>query len=238
MSRKLIEAALFMSSRPMTAEEISKITSVPLGSVEQNLRSLQKEYEDRGMEIIQNPEGWHMRVRPEFLPKVARLAPYSDLKDGHKRTLALVAYKEPIKQSEIVEIQGNKSYAYIRFLKKKGLIKTEKKGRTVNVTLTKEFERYFGADRQKIKAILENAVRKIGEKKGVEKAKETAGHAASAEKPVIRAGIKAEILPAKTEMKMEAASAEPKAEAAEKKTNRRKIRKSPAAKIGTMRPGV
>jgi len=160
MSRKLIEAALFMSSRTMSADEIAKVTGVTPRNVEKTLDAIVKEYagEGKGVEVVRNPEGWEMRVKPEVLPKVAHLTPYSDLRDGHKRTLALVVYKEPVKQSHVVEIQGNKAYAYIKKLRKKGLLKAEKEGRTVKLSVTKEFERYFGLDRQKIKEMLHNGL--------------------------------------------------------------------------------
>ena len=154
--KRLIEAALFMSSRPLTTEEISRITGIgSLGKIEERLEELRKEYEGRGFEIVRSPEGWVMEVRSEILPKVSHLARYSDLSGGHKRTLALIAYREPVKQSEIVRVQGNKAYAYIKFLLKKGLVKSEKEGRTRILTLTKEFERYFGEDKERIKEMLE-----------------------------------------------------------------------------------
>ncbi|NIO19709.1 MAG: SMC-Scp complex subunit ScpB [Candidatus Aenigmarchaeota archaeon] len=160
MPKKLIEAALFMSPRPLTVEDISKITGVSsLGKIEERLEELRKEYEGKGIEIIRSPEGWVMQVKNEMLPRVAHLARYSDLRDGHKRTLALVAYREPVKQSEIVRIQGNKSYAYIKLLIKKGLIKSEKEGRTRILTLTREFERYFGEEKERIREMLEQGVK-------------------------------------------------------------------------------
>jgi segregation and condensation protein B len=176
MPKKLVEAALFMSSRPLSIEEVSKITGVPTKNVQKILEDLRKEYEKnaKGIEIICLPDGWQMRVKPELLPKVAHLTPYSDLKEGHKRTLALVAYKEPIKQSEVVRIQGNKAYNYIKFLRKKGLIKAEKEGRTIKLSLTKEFERYLGIDRTRIKNVLQEAVKmdKAKEVKETDKEKE------------------------------------------------------------------
>jgi len=164
MPKRLIEAALFMSSRPLTTEELSKLTGISSpGEIEERLEELRKEYKGRGIEIVRSPKGWIMQVKPEILPKVAHLAPYSDLKDGHKRTLALVAYREPVRQSEIVRIQGNKAYGYIKFLVKKGLIKSEKQGRTRILSLTKEFERYFGEEKQRIKEMLAKEVEKTGE---------------------------------------------------------------------------
>jgi len=180
MPKRLIEAALFMSSRPLGLKEISRITGISsLGHIEEKLDELTKEYGERGIEIIRNPEGWNMRVRPDLLPKVAHLTPYSELKDGHKRTLALVVYREPIKQSEVIRLQGNKAYSYIKALEKKGLVKSEKRGRTKILTLTSEFERYFGEERERIKEMLDQSMRES--KKDREKEDETAedsGHEA------------------------------------------------------------
>jgi len=199
MSKKLIEAALFMSSRAMTAEEIAKITGVTPSNVKKLLDGLSKEYgsEGKGVEIISNPEGWHMRVKPDILPKVAHLTPYSDLKDGHKRTLALVAYKEPVKQSEVVHMQGNKAYAYIKFLRKKGLIKAEKEGRTSKLMVTKEFERYFGMEKARIKEMLAKGMEseKAREAKAMEEAKAKAMKQAAEIKPEIKAEARLEIRP-------------------------------------------
>ena len=169
MPKKLIEAALFMASKPLTVKEISKITGISsLGRIEEKLGELEREYEGKGIEVIRNPEGWYMQVKPDLLPKVAHLTPYSDLRDGHKRTLALVAYKEPVKQSEVIRIQGNKAYSYIKTLEKKGLIKSEKQGRTKILTLTSEFERYFGEEKQRIKEMLEQGMKEPEEEEVTE----------------------------------------------------------------------
>lgn len=175
MPKKIIEAALFMSTRPMTTKELSKISGHPPERVEERLEELRKDYEGKGFEVIRSPDGWNMRVAPDLLPKVAHLTPYSELRDGHKRTLALVAYKEPIKQSEVVRIQGNKCYSYIKLLIKKGLIKSEKQGRTKILSLTKEFERYFGEEKERIKEMLQKgmeAEEKKEEKKETPEAEE------------------------------------------------------------------
>jgi segregation and condensation protein B len=150
--KKLVEAALFMASKPLSIEDLSKITGVSsLGSIKSVIEELKKDYENRAIEIVETPDGYWMQVRNEFLPKVASLTPYSDLSEGHKRTLALIALKEPISQVDIIKIQGNKAYMYIKFLEEKGLIKKEKFGRTKIIRLTQEFERYFGESKEKIR---------------------------------------------------------------------------------------
>jgi segregation and condensation protein B len=233
MSKKLIEAALFMASRPLSAEEIARITAIPAASVEKRLGELQREYAEKGVEVIRSLEGWHMRVKPDLLPKVAHLTPYSDLKDGHKRTLALIVYREPARQSDIVHIQGNKVYNYIKFLRRKGLVKAEKEGRTVKLTVTKEFERYFGLERAKIRAMLHQAME-------AEKAKAAAG--------AIKAEIKPLPVQAKAEEKATTAAIAKReekaavaktggAKAAAKKVSGKRKRVTPAGKIGVRRPG-
>ena len=152
MPKRIIEAALFISARPLKLEELAKIAGIgSLGNVRDILEELRKEYNERGIEIVETKEGWYMQVKNDILPLVAHLTPYADLSNGHKRTLALIAYKEPITQSSIVKIQGNKAYSYLKFLERKGLIKTEKVKRTKYVYLTKEFERYFGEEKEKIR---------------------------------------------------------------------------------------
>ena len=150
--KRLLEAALFMSSEPMKLEDMSRIVGInSLGFLKQMLSQLRDEYAARGFQLVERQEGWQFQVRNELLPKVASLTPYSDMPEGVKRCLALIAYKEPVTQSEIIRVQGNKSYEYVKYLSKKGLVRAEKEGRTKTLTLTQEFERYFGDTKEKIR---------------------------------------------------------------------------------------
>jgi len=161
-SRNIVEAALFMSPEPLKLERLSQISGIhSLGILKQMLTDLMKDYSERGFNLVESPEGWLFQVRSDILPKVANLTPYSDLPEGAKRTLALIAFREPLMQSELIKIQGNKAYAYIKNLHSKGLVKTEKEGRTKVLSLTQEFERYFGEKKEEIK---EKLIRKINEK--------------------------------------------------------------------------
>lgn len=156
MHKKLVEAALFMSPKPLDLNDLGKITGInSLGYLKELLDNLQKDYEDRGLEITKTQDGWHMQVKQELLSKVSHLTPYSDLPEGCKRTLALVVYKEPVKQAEIIKIQGNKAYTYIKYLEKRGLIKTEKQGHSKILKVTKEFENYFGQEKEKVREAME-----------------------------------------------------------------------------------
>lgn len=148
----LLEAALFMSSEPMSVEELGKIAGVnSLGYVRGTLLELRDEYENRGVHLVETPQGWSFQVDNHHLEKVADLTPYADITEGQKRTLSIIAYKEPVQQSDVIRIQGNKCYAYIRTLISKGLVRAEKHGRSKMLSLTVEFERYFGGEKEKIR---------------------------------------------------------------------------------------
>ena len=71
-----------------------------------------------------------------------------------------MVYKEPVKQAEIIKLQGNKAYAYIKALEKRGLIKSEKIGRNKILKLTKEFENYFGEEIEQVKERVRKAIAK------------------------------------------------------------------------------
>jgi len=164
MNKKaLLEAALFVSDKTLTLERLSKIVDV--GSeqeVKELLVRLQTDLktEDRGIELVETPEGYELRVKQEYRERVARLAPFADLSDGMMRTLAIIAVKQPIKQSIIVKYQGNKSYGYIASLEEKGLVKTEKSGRTKTITTSVDFEKYFGKSAEEIRSLLQTKEKK------------------------------------------------------------------------------
>jgi len=145
--RALLEAALFMSPDPITLNILSKITGI---TSKKELRVILEEIKQdheidtKGIELAITQEGYQFKVKEHFVDQVSLLTPHSDLTQGMLRTLGLVALRQPMAQSQIVKIQGNKVYNYIKKLEKKGLITTEKTGRTKVLRTTKEFERYFG----------------------------------------------------------------------------------------------
>lgn len=165
--KKVLEAALFISSSPMTLDQLARVSGInSLGHVKDLMESLQKDYGGGGLELANTPEGWVMQVRPELLPRVAHLTPYSDLSEGPKRALALVTLKEPVRQSVIIRMQGNKAYSYIKDLAKRGLVVAEREGHTRVLKLTQEFERYFGEEKAIIKEQLQKHLESTGKPEG------------------------------------------------------------------------
>lgn len=155
-SKALVEAALFISDKPLSIQQLSRLTRLKENEVRLILQKLSQELskEDRGIELVETPKGFELRVKKEYREKVSVLAPLADLSDGMMRTLSLVVLNQPIRQSDIVKFQGNKAYGYIKGLEEKGLIKTQKHGRTKLLTVSSDFERYFGKSVEEIKKAL------------------------------------------------------------------------------------
>src|SRR3989338_7489127 len=159
IQKNLVEAALFMATKPLQLGELIRITGMgSLGYLKGVIKNLQEEYVERGLEIVDTPEGLQMKVKKEYLPRVANLTPHSDLSEGHKKTLGLVIYKEPLKQSDLVKVQGTKVYFYVKDLEKRGLIKSERSGHTKILKATANLENYFGETKEEIKKRIINSL--------------------------------------------------------------------------------
>jgi segregation and condensation protein B len=143
-----IDAALFMSSEPISLRQLAKI----VGRRSELVARAIQEFKDtldvshRGVYLLENSQGYQLKVKPEFVSIVRPLTPYQDLSRGLLRVLALIAYKQPITQSEVVKVIGNRAYAYVKKLETRGLIGTIKQGRTKALVATKEFANYFGLE--------------------------------------------------------------------------------------------
>ncbi|ABK14383.1 MULTISPECIES: SMC-Scp complex subunit ScpB [Methanothrix] len=144
-AKALVEAMLFAAGRPLSVEEISGLSGLDAKDVLDAANSLLREYASRGGGIeVRAVEGsFVMQVRGDLAQSVAMVAP-RELDSSVIRTLAVIAYRQPIMQSELARIRGNKCYEHVRLLERMGLISASKKGRTRELRTTRGFAEYFG----------------------------------------------------------------------------------------------
>ena len=64
--------------------------------------------------------------------------------------MAIIAFKQPVKQSVIIKIRGNKAYDHIKRFTELGLIKKKRMGHTYEISLSDEFYDYFNVSEQEI----------------------------------------------------------------------------------------
>lgn len=144
-SKPLIEAALFAAGKALSLKDLSRLS----GLSEENARSLAEELvrdysaRESGIEIRGFEDRYVMQVRASLARDVISVAP-REIDAPLIRTLAIIAYKQPLKQSDLAEIRGNKSYSHVKELEQMGLINAKKTGRTKVLTTTKGFAEYFG----------------------------------------------------------------------------------------------
>ncbi len=141
--RDLIEAALFVAGRPLTLRDLETLISIDT-DVEEMLASLIEEYNSKAaLEIVRMDEEVVMQVRAEYAEAVRSIA-QRDLETPALRTLAVIAYHQPITQSKVAEIRGNKAYGHVHELVARKLIAALLYGRTKLLQTTEAFADYFG----------------------------------------------------------------------------------------------
>jgi len=143
---KKVEAILFISGKFLSLQELITLTDLNPVIIEELIEILQEKYEkqDSAIEIIKKNNLWKMDVRQEYHDIINKLAGgRSEFTKAEQETLAIIAFKQPIKQSVIIKIRGNKAYDHIKKFFDLGLIKKKKEGHTHILTLSDDFYDYF-----------------------------------------------------------------------------------------------
>ncbi len=144
--KKLIEAALFISSRSMSLEEFRALTGIgALGYIQGVVEELRKDYEERGsaIEIMEAGGKYEMRIRNDVLQRVKQFAQDIEISKGALRTLAFISKHDGILKSELVRKIGTQVYEDVRELVEAEFVKSVRAGRTSKLTLTEKFRKYF-----------------------------------------------------------------------------------------------
>ena len=143
-SSKKVEAALFIAGRFLNLQELVSLTDINPIMLRKILDDLSSKYKESGIEIV-NKEGlWKMDVSSDYSWLVNKLATgESEFSRAEQETLAIIAYKQPIKQSVLIKIRGNKAYDHIRKFVGLGLLVKKKSGHTADLNLSDSFYDYF-----------------------------------------------------------------------------------------------
>lgn len=130
---KLLEAALFAASRPLTLEELASLEPESgEAALRAALTELRAAYgDDHGVELAEIAEGWQFLTRREYAEAIDRaqfaLRPRR-LSPAALETLAIIAYRQPVGRVEVDEIRGVDSGAVIDKLLERGLVEIVTRG--------------------------------------------------------------------------------------------------------------
>ena len=151
-ARRLIESILFVSGKFLDMKALISLSDMNPIIIKELLEKLRESYEEgeSALRIIEKNGMWKMDVSPEFSHLSTKLATgSSEFTKAEQETLAIIAFKQPIKQSVIVRIRGNKAYDHINKFAKLDLVKKRKQGHTHELSLSQEFYDYFGVPEPK-----------------------------------------------------------------------------------------
>ena len=125
----LLEATLFSAGRSLNLTELSENLGYEEEEILESVKNLQSTIKRRrggGLQIVEIGGKWAMEVKPgiaDHLPKETK----SELPPKLLKAAALIAYHQPMPQSRLVELLGQRAYDHIRELAQAGLIASQRR---------------------------------------------------------------------------------------------------------------
>lgn len=158
-SIRQVEAALFSAGRPLSLEELCEALDMKEKAVRSAIEHLQEEYRAAGekdetaMEVARAGDKWVMQLRSKYASSGQKLSP-REVPKKLLKTVSLIAYYQPVKQSDVRDMLGSKVYDHVPELEELGFVRGRPHGRTKLLEATDYFYEYFGfetTDKEKIR---------------------------------------------------------------------------------------
>jgi segregation and condensation protein B len=169
----LLEATLFSAGKSLTPGEFAESLGYDEDEIIEamsNLQSTLKRRRGGALQIVEIGGRWAVEVKPS----IAGLLPSETKTEMPQKLLkaaALIAYHQPMHQSRLVELLGQRAYDHIRELAQSGLINRRRDGNTRRLTTTRRFSEVFGCphtDRKKVRIWFREMVSSSGMLDGME----------------------------------------------------------------------
>lgn len=148
--KSIIESILLVHGDEISTEKIAAIAKRSKAEVESSLCELQKEYETRGLALIEHNGSWQLGSRPENAPYIEELAKSEfgeELSRAALETVAVIAYKGPITRPDIEYIRGVNCSFTLRNLMMRGLVErgeNPKDARSYLYCVSMDFLKHLG----------------------------------------------------------------------------------------------
>lgn len=151
--RAVVEALLFVSSKPLSMDNLSEASGVEKAELERILIALQEEYssDSRGFSLEEVADGFQLRSDPRFSSQIGKLFAARSrrrMTRSSLESLSIIAYRQPVTKAEIEQIRGVDTGAVLKTLLSLAMIRIlgrkEAPGRPILYGTTREFLEYFG----------------------------------------------------------------------------------------------
>jgi len=163
--KRLVESVLFSASKPVSVNEIMEATNLSRKKVNTTLEDLIEDYNvkrknETSMEVIKAGDKFAMQVKKKFSDQSVMIAS-PEIEGNLLKTLTLIAFHQPIKQSNLRRMIGTKAYEHVDELADLKLIHSKKHGSTEMLTTTKLFPEYFGIETTNPEEIKNFLIKKV-----------------------------------------------------------------------------
>ena len=109
-AKRVLETALICSAQPLTLREMVLLFSdeISADAIKNLLSSIQQDWQQKGVELLQVATGWRFQSRPEMRTYLDRLHPEKPPKYSRAvmETLAIIAYRQPCTRGDMEDIRG------------------------------------------------------------------------------------------------------------------------------------
>ena len=151
-----VEAVLYLKGRPITKKDLSEITNSDVNSVNNAIKDLKNKYSNpnSAIELNEVNNSLCLELKSCLNDFVEDLLP-SELKTSELRTLATIAIKKKILQSDLILLRGSGAYEHIKeLLEKKFIVKRKQKdGRSYWLSLSEKFFQTFAVSNEYLSKI-------------------------------------------------------------------------------------
>ena len=144
-----IEAILYLKGQPLSLGEIAGLAGCDCQKAKKALLDLMNDYDSRdsALEVINTPVGYSLQLKSTCEGMLESLIP-AELGTGALRTLAAIALKTPILQTDLINLRGSSAYQQVAELVQLGFIRKRPQvdGRSYWLEVTDKFHQYFEID--------------------------------------------------------------------------------------------
>jgi len=140
-----------LKGRPVPKKSLLEITGTDINALENEIKKLKLKYSDSfsALEIVDNELSISLELKQNLDNFLEDLLP-SDLKTSVLRTLAVIAIKKKLLQSELILLRGSNAYDHIKELLDKNFIirRKQKDGRSYWLSLSEKFFQTFAVSNE------------------------------------------------------------------------------------------
>ena len=151
-----IEAVLYLKGRPISKKDLSEITNSDMNSISHALDELRNKYSNSksAIELNERNNSFCLELKSTLNEFLEDLLP-SELKTSELRTLATIAIKKKILQSDLIILRGSGAYDHIKELIGKNFIvkRKQKDGRSYWLSLSEKFFQTFAISNEYLSQI-------------------------------------------------------------------------------------